>query len=40
VVNLFAGVGVDVIPLDPYVQFKYVFKPGSEVYALTFGIRF
>lgn len=40
VVNLFAGVGVDVIPLDPYLQFKYVFKPDSEVYALTFGIRF
>lgn len=40
VVNLLAGVGTDVIPLDPYVQFKYVFKPDSEVYALTFGIRF
>jgi hypothetical protein len=40
IVNVFAGVGSDVIPLNPFVQFKLVFKPEDNPFVFTFGIRF
>lgn len=39
-VNLFAGVGTDIIPLSPYVQYKFVIKEEKDWSVLTFGIRF
>jgi len=39
-VNLLAGVGTDIIPLSPYVQYKFVIKEGADWSVLTFGIRF
>ena len=40
VVNLLAGVGLNAVPLKPYLQGKYMLKDGDDPFALSIGVRF